>query len=210
MSALLNILLFSLVLSLILTLLTKVLTNQKEIKETKKKMAGFKQQIKEAQKAGNKEDVKRLSDEMFKASKGQFKYSTKSMFVSMIVVIIAFAWLQASYDKLTVTFPQITNETANQSFVGTFKYEGQDHIVETGVGQDLYIDKKLYKSTEFIPFEDVHLKPSIDAGKPALSVYAAKSPVEVPYLGYYLSWFWLYVLITLPSTIIFRKLLNVE
>jgi len=209
MSALINILLFSLALSLILTLLTKFLTNQKEVKGIKSKVAGFRQQIKDAQKAGDSAQVKRLSDEMFKASKGQFKYSTKSMFVSMIVVIIAFGWLQASYDKMPVTFPQSANQT-NASFVGTFKYEGQEHSVETGVGQDLYIDKTLYKSSEFIPFEGAYLKAAVDSGKPVLTVHAAKSPVEIPYIGSYLSWFWLYVLITLPSTIIFRKLLDVE
>ena len=209
MPALITILLFSLALSLILTLLTKVLTNQKAMRETKKNVASFRQQIKEAQKAGNTAEVKNLSDQMFKASKGQFKYSTRSMFVSMIVVIIAFGWLQANYDKIAVNFPQLSNQT-NSTFVGTFKYEGKDHAIETGVGQDLYVDKALYKISEFIPFEGAYLKPSVNAGKPVLTIYPAKAPVEAPYIGSYLSWFWLYILITLPSTIIFRKLLDVE
>ncbi len=208
MSAIFDILIFSLILSLILTLLTKFLTNQKEVKATKQKVASFKTQIKEARKSGNSEEIKRLSNEMFKASKGQFKYSTKSMFVSMIVVLIAFSWLQSNYDKITVNFPQQTNAT--NSAEGVFKYKGENHTVETGVGQEVYVDKKLYKLSEFIPIDDVYLKPSMDAGKPIFTIHAAKAPYEIPYIGSYLSWFWLYLLITFPSTLIFRKLLDVE
>lgn len=210
MPAIIDILLFSLSLSLVLTLLTKVLTNQKEVKEIKRKMAGFRQQIKDAQKDGGKGDqVKHLSDEMFKTSKSQFKYSTKSMFVSMIVVIIAFGWLQANYDKLPVAFQTGVNQTSLGSD-GIFKYKGQEHTVQMGVGDEIFIDKNQHKLSEFIVFEDIYLKAATDAGKPVLTVYAVKSPVGVPYIGSYLSWFWLYVLITLPSTLIFRKLLDVE
>ncbi len=209
MPAIIDILVFSLSLSLVLTLLTKVLTNQKEVKEIKKKMTGFRQQIKEAQKEGKPDQVKHLSDEMFKTSKSQFKYSTKSMVVSMIVVIIAFGWLQANYDKLPVTFQSDVNQTGS-GFDGVFKYKGQEHTVQIGVGDEIFIDKKQHKLSEFIVFEDIYMKAATDAGKPVLTVYSAKSPVDVPYIGSYLSWFWLYVLITLPSTLIFRKLLDVE
>jgi uncharacterized membrane protein (DUF106 family) len=35
-------------------------------------------------------------------------------------------------------------------------------------------------------------------------------PVAIPFIGTSLNWFWWYIIITIPATLIFRKLLGVE
>jgi uncharacterized membrane protein (DUF106 family) len=38
----------------------------------------------------------------------------------------------------------------------------------------------------------------------------ARMPFTVPFIGNYLTWFWWYIFISIPATMVFRKMLGVE
>jgi len=217
MSVLIEVTLISLGLSFLLVLLSKVLTNQTEIKRIKQETVEYKKKIKEAQKEKNEAAVKDYTSKMFKLSQGQFKYSTKSMLVSMIVVVFAFSWLGGKYGNIAVDLTQ-TEEGQHLALMGEVGPEKQKVIFYDNT--NLALDKNKnsqFDQEEKLTTEDLasydgsYLKFSKPQNNKTLAeIIPAKTPFKIPYVGNNLTWFWLYVFITVPTTFIFRKLLDVQ
>ncbi|MBI5061630.1 MAG: DUF106 domain-containing protein [Candidatus Aenigmarchaeota archaeon] len=224
--------LISIALSFLLVLLSKILTNQAEIKRIRKETDEYRKKIKEAQKEKNEALVKDYTSKMFKLSQSQFKYSTRSMMVSMVVVVIAFGWLGATYGNLSIDLAHGDGpDSAN--FIGNIN--GQILVVYKSAGvvgldsdkNSLIEDTEKYKLEDPVPYKGGYLKfqkpmtelasqqkndasPELVKDKITAEIIAAKAPFTIPYAGTSLTWFWLYIFITLPTTFIFRKLLDVQ
>lgn len=102
-----EVLVISLLLSIIMVILTKLLTDQDKIKKSKREMKFYQEKIKKAQKAGDKDVVSKLSNDMLKASSTQLRQSMKPMFASMIIFVIAIGWIGAEYAELLVNLPLV-------------------------------------------------------------------------------------------------------
>lgn len=200
MTPLVEITLISLLLSVAMTLITKFLSNQEAIKEAKKEMEFLKKKVKEAQKTGNQKDVKRYSSMMMSRSKDQFRHNMKPMMVTMVVVLVAFSFLRGQYDGFS---SPIENGAAR------FTYGGADAAMEIK-SDTLILDGQSHKLGEFVKYGGAHWVFTKDKETLRATLFAAKAPFGIPFMGNHLSWFWVYVLITLPTNILFRKLLGIE
>ncbi len=217
MSVFIEVTLISTGLSFLLVLLSKFLTNQTEIKRIRKEMEELKKKIKEAQKEKNENAAKDYTNKMFKLSQGQFKYTTKSMMASMVIVMFAFSWLGTTYGNLSIDLSQESAD-GHSIFTGLVGSEKQKVVFydSSSLGFDINKNSAVeqderYKTSEIVPYNSAHLKFSdLQNNKTSAELIVAKSPVRIPYAGTNLSWFWLYLFITLPTTFIFRKLLDVQ
>lgn len=199
MSVLFEVILIASGLALALVVITRVLTDPKKIKEIKDEIAFYKKKISQAQKEGNQKEVKRYTSMMISTSKKQFKSSMKSMMVSMVVVLVAFYFLGTSYHAV--------DPGLQEGNKGTFSFRGIEEPVE------LKNDSYIFGNQEY-PNDAIFQKGGVnwkfDLNSKTFIMLIAEAPFNIPFLGKYLTWFWLYIIITLPVTLISRKILGVE
>lgn len=218
MSLLIELAGFSALLSVVLALLSKLLTNQTEIKKIKKEMSEHRQKISQAKKENNAQEIKHNTDKMFKLSQSQMKSSTRPMLVSMIIVIVAFGWLGGRYGHLIADIDHGQGEE-HADIVGLLGEEKQKLVIYAGgagIGFDsnsngVIEDSEKHPKGDLIPYKGGYL----NLGEPAATkitaeIVVAKAPFTMPFVGSNLTWFWLYIFITIPTTLIFRKLLDIQ
>lgn len=219
MSTLIEVTLISAGLSFMLVILSKLLTNQAEMKKIKQETSEYRKKIKEAQKQKNEAAVKEYSSKMLKLSHSQFKYTTKSTLASMVIVIFAFSWLGGRYGGVEVSLNETTTPDNHQALSGFLSPEKQQVVfydtsnIAVDANKDsIFDDNEKHKITDTIPYNGgyIRFKDQPKDNKITAEWILAKSPVSIPFIGNQLTWFWLYVFITIPTTLIFRKLLDVQ
>src|SRR3989338_2282327 len=208
MSIPIEVTLISLGLSFLLVVLSKFFTNQKEIKRIKTETAEFKKKIKEAQKEGKTGEVKDYTNQMFKMSQKQFKYSTKSMIISMVVVLVAFSWLSGKYGVFSVNLEDGTEVSQHPTLTGSIGdsknqiifYDNTNFAIDLN-SNSVFEQNERYSTTDEIPYDSALLKfEQPKDNKLKADIITAKTPFRIPFIGNNLTWFWLYVFITIPTT----------
>lgn len=212
-----EVLLISIGLSFLLAALYRILTKPEEIRRAKSEMEFYKKKANKAQKAGDTEEMKKYTGEMMKASQVQMKQSMKPMIASMVVFFVLLGWLSGTYGIVGVN-------TENP----VFNYRGMDYQVRftenagevTGVAVDFNNDgtfstEETHQASDIFKGTDVYWQVNFflreEGNRGAeFNMLLAKSPVPIPYVGYYLNWFWWYLIIVIPANLVFRKALGVE
>jgi uncharacterized membrane protein (DUF106 family) len=219
--------LFSLVISFIISVLYRLLTNPDEVRKCKEDMKFYKEKSKEAQKEGDREKVADYSSEMLKASQKQFRMSMRPMLASMMLFFLLLGWLHGSFSNLIVDFSgqqnaravfygeehEVRYDPGGETFSvsvdlnddGGFADDevfGAGDVFSTGDGTAYWSASKSISGFLFFTQEQEN--------QVTFSMMIAKLPFAMPLLGSYLTWFWWYIFISIPATIIFRKLLGVE
>jgi len=92
----------SAVITVLITVLSRLLTNTKVMKELKDKMQEVREQLTNAQKAGDKEGANKFLEEMMSMNSEFMKHSYKSMFISLIVIMIFLPFLKVQYEGAAV------------------------------------------------------------------------------------------------------------
>ncbi len=229
MTPFLGITLISIALSFTISVIYRVLTKPDEVRKAKQDMKFFKKKMSEAQKAGDKDKASEYASEMMKASQMQMKHSMKPMMATMILFIFLLGWLNGNYGGVSADLGK--NPDA------TFDYAGMEHEInyvkaagEDGsgftIGVDLDDDGQFSQEETFDRGEVFSYKGAYWRANPAMEGFfmfatekedsvhfemlVAQLPFELPFLGSYLTWFWWYLFLSIPSTIVFRKLLGVE
>ena len=184
----LGITLISLALSLMISVIYRVLTKPGEVRKAKEDMNFFKNKMSEAQKAGDKQ-------------------------------------LRVAVDL-------------GEDTDATFAYAGEEHAInykgiEEGsgagftIGVDFDDDGRFSPDETFDRGEVFSYKGAFWRANPAMEGFfifatekedaihfemlVAQLPFALPFLGSYLTWFWWwYLFLSIPSTLVFRKLLGVE
>ena len=105
MTPMLELLLISIGLSLLLAVLYRFLTDPEEIRKAKREMEFYREKSKKAQKAGDMEEVKKLTNDMMKASQKQMSQTMKPMFASMVIFFVVLGWLATAYAELAIPAP---------------------------------------------------------------------------------------------------------
>ena len=208
--------LISLFMSFLLVLLSKFLTNQNSLKQIRTEVEDYRKKIKEAKDQKNEAAVKDYTAQMFKTSGKQFKESRKSMMVSMVVGLIAIYVLQSGYTALSVNLEQ-GNIGGSPVLKGSLTdgrevvfYDSSSLGVDNNKNSVIEQDEK-YGINSSVPYGGSYLKfKEPKDGKAGATIVAAKAPFNMPYFGYDLGWFAIYLFITLPTTLLLRKLLDVQ
>ena len=216
MGILLEVAVISLFMSLLLVVLSKFLTNQKELKRIKQEVQDYESKIKEAKKAGDQKAAADYSSKKLKVAMGQFNESRKSMMVSMVVGLIAIYVLQAGYTGFSFNVEQSTldNSPVLKGSLADGKqvvfYDSSNLALDMNKNS-VFEQEEKFKIEDVTPYNDGFLKfKEPKNGKASAEIIVAKSPFRMPFVGYEMSWFVLYLFITLATTLIFRKLLDVQ
>lgn len=210
-----EVIIISLVLSFMLSLIYRVLTNPKKLKQNKESAKNHRELLKRAQKEGNKDKTNEIMGEMLKANNEVMKATMKPSMVSILIFFVAIGWFSSTYG------PSLTVEE------NTFNFQGNDYLAglsKDSVSLDLNNDGKLSSDETFangdsFQFGGFSWEVSVGEESAIIHSFVAQTPFPVPlttfsfpfiYVTNQLSWFWVYLLITLPTTFLFRKLLGAE
>jgi uncharacterized membrane protein (DUF106 family) len=220
--------LLSLGLSFSISVLYRFLTNPAEVRKAKEDMKFFREKVKEAQKSGDKQKIAEYSSEMLKASQGQFRMSMKPMVASMLVFVFLLGWLNANFGGITID--------AEKDPEAAFSYGGADlGVMVSSVGDDgqaisasvdldgdgTFSADERFAEGDIFEYGGAYwrLGPATQGylffasrveGAVHFEMLIARMPFNMPFLGSYLSWLWWYIFLSIPSTLIFRKILGVE
>ncbi len=216
MAILIEVALISVSMSFLLVVLSKYLTNQKELKNIKQETQEYKKKISEAKAQKDAKAVKEYTDKMFKMTGRQFKESRKSMMVSMVIGLAAIYIIQAGYSGILFNVEQST--LSNSPVLKGSLSDGRQVVFydSSSLGVDInknsVIDQdEKYKIEDAVPYNGGFLKfKEPKDGKASAEIITAKSPFNIPFVGYEMGWFALYIFITLPTTLIFRKIFDVQ
>ena len=204
MEVLIEISLFTIAISLVLSIITRLLVDPKKMKDVKLEMEFFKDKVNKAQKEGNTDDVKKYTSSMMSASKKQFGLSMKSLVVTMVVVIVALGYIHQTYDGFEADLAGNSTVTYKDTEISVSPVGDESISVDFGSGV------KTYSYGELIDNSGAIFIPSKIDGKAKFSLIVAKTPFAIPIIGNYLNWFWFYVILSIPCSIFFRKVLGVE
>jgi len=190
---------------------------QKEIKE---KINNKKEKMKEARKNNNTEEASEHMQETMKHNQKMMMLNFKPMIATMVFVALVFPWLGATFAP-TVELSQQANDT----YTGEFAYNGKSGqlTVINGTnqtvdfnGQQTDIDGSFdaygvtWDITKFGESGGGFLGSSIHTGTVlSLNARFIELPFSLPLAGSALNWLGFYIIIAMPLTFIFRKMLGV-
>ncbi|MFB6199865.1 MAG: EMC3/TMCO1 family protein [Candidatus Nanohaloarchaea archaeon] len=210
---------FSTMLALAFSLIYFLLVDREKMDEIKDKLSEHQEKMNEAKK--NDEDDK-SSEHMKKTmelNQKMMKLNLKPMIGTMVFVALIFPWLSHVYA------PSIKmNHTGNNTFTGNLEYAGQNKQItvkntstpqilvgsqNATIGGDIKAfniewDVKQFGEKNKGFFSEggyTHLK---------LNAKFIKLPFSIPLAGTALNWLGFYMIIIMPLTYIFRKLLGVQ
>jgi uncharacterized membrane protein (DUF106 family) len=215
-----EIFLWALALSFLISLVYRIFTKPHEMRQIKQDMKLYREKSKEAQK--NK-DLKKANDhmsEMMKLSQKQMRHTMKPMFITLGIVLILLGYVNTTYSGVKVE----TSSADGKTGFGHFSYGGFNHsvMVEKAGENDfkviidandngIFTDDKAYSRADVANVGGVNWGIDPQSLNVTEMQTAVRMPFAVPVFGWtYLTWLMWYILISLPTTWIFRKALGVE
>lgn len=225
----------SVAISFVVALAYRFTVDPNQIRKVKEELEFYKAKLKKAQKARDEAKVKQFTSDMLKTSQKQFKLSMKPLFASMgIFVITIFGLLGGLYGIILPLFNQphggiIANTNLildTNTHKGFFTYRDSNHSLivynqthENGNKFKIVIDfndngdfsdDEAYFQGNVINLKDSYWELHMVNLNQTHCTLAIKTPFAIPFFGNYLGWFWWFILIEIPVTMLFRKLLGAE
>ena len=201
------------IISLIFTLSSKLLVNQAVLRQIKKETKSIQEKINKAKKDKKEKKMQKYWQKSMELTQKQFKMTMKPMIVSTFLIILLFPWMQSQYSDITTP---LENETA------IFEIGGVTEILTVTGYSDTNIPTTFIDSAGN---QDIKLngKISLD-GEELIIVYKKKGeeetlslrklevnlPFPLPFVGDKVSWFGLYIILSMPCTVILRYVIGVE
>jgi uncharacterized membrane protein (DUF106 family) len=101
-SPVVSLLIVSVFLTVLVLGLNRIVTNRKLIKEIKDKMQEIRENLSNAQKMGDKENINKHLAEMMSMNNTYMKQTFKAMIVSLVVLGLFLPWLRYRYEGMVV------------------------------------------------------------------------------------------------------------
>lgn len=201
----------SITISLILALAYKFLANQGKIKYARTELKELKTKMDAAKKKGNQKEMQKLFEKSLELNNQQLMLNMKPLLASMVLIALFLPWLAYAYGE--VKSPVADNEGAyiydktNESFTITQNSEPMikfdNNVIKTVKnGDEIQIGARTHK----VIIEQSDNK--VNAVK--FEGYIANLPFSFPIFGNTVGWLGLYIIISMPATFLFRKMLNVD
>ncbi len=178
----------------------------------KNKISKYQDRMKEARENDEEEKASEHFKKTLQLNQKFMMLNMKPMLVTMIFVALLFPWLGATYGP-TIQMDQI-NET---SFEGTMTFAGQDEVIqafETEDSMEYRIAGETFTDNiiraygmdwQITSFEKTDTGAELRANGRFVDL-----PVTLPLIGDAFNWLGFYILIVMPMTFAFRKLLGVH
>ncbi len=201
-------------LSLVFVIANKMLVNQDKLRHVKKEMKKIQEEIKKARKKNNEKEMSKLWEKSMKMSHQQLTMVLKPMVVSMLLIFMVFPWMKFTYGDVV---SPVNGSSAVFEYMGhenefSLDYKPDDAVaIRDMVSGNLYApgDTVILFGREWI----IGFDPPKDDDSPPTVVFSSmkvKLPISIPFVGDTVGWLGFYILMSIPSTIILRKLLGVQ
>jgi len=193
------IIIYSIIVIFLINIFYKFLINQEEAKQLKEKTRELNKQMREEQKAGNKERSNQLLREVMQANSKLMRLTIKPMIISFIIVIILLPFLADSYGDASVKL---------ENNAGIAKIAGIEHRVEK-VGDELKIGDATCKPVCKTTIGNKLFEISMNGNDVHFARVVALLPLSLPFVGDTLGWLGWYIVVSIPIVIIMRKLMKI-
>jgi len=208
---------WSLVLSFIVSVVYRIFTKPHEIRQIKKDMKFYREKSKEAQKQKDLKKANEYMSEMMKLSQKQMRQTMKPMFITLGIVLILISFINQTYSGVIVNMQPADEKTS----IGHFSYEGFNHSIKADKLNDSEIKVMIdvndngnfvaYSKGDIARIGGASWAVTPEGMNVTVMQVAVVTPFAVPIAGWtYLNWLLWYILLSVPFTWIFRKMMGVE
>ena len=202
-------------LSLIFVIANKVLVNQEKLRHVKKEMKNMQVKIKKARAKNNEKELKVLWEKSMKVNHEQLKMVLKPMVISMLFIFILFPWLRFTYGDVVSPVNDSSVVFVQGDFEKVFMIDvfddGSIKLRDEVSGKSYVVGDKVRVSN--IDWMIKYESRTVDDKDKSYVVFKSlevKLPFKLPLVGGYVGWLGLYILASIPATMIFRKLFGVQ
>jgi len=207
----------SLMISFTFSVLYLVLVDQQKMKRIKAEIKETQEKMKKAQKEGNDKEIKALFSNSMKSQNEMMSLTLKPIIASMLIFLIVIPWMYTNYGDISVKI--IDGK-------GAFTYHDVGHNISvSGTKFTILGENQTYDFGYKIEFAGktwgTSYKPDARGffekwrNVPVYSTLTFenvrfKLPFHFPGIGDKVGWLGLYIIISIPSTMLFRKILGVD
>ncbi len=191
-----NIVLYSIVVLFTVNIFYKLLVNQGQAKQMKENVETMNKQLREAQKEGNKEKSSQLLSDVMREQGRIMRMSMKPLFTSFVIVGVFLYLIGNTYgDKIA----QLNDNK------GTVMIDGNEYAIEKSA------DKITVSGKECSPcvLGSSAWRISAEDDKVNMARIVASLPVSLPVIGSEAGFLGWYIIVSIPTMIILRKLMKI-
>ncbi|RLG15648.1 MAG: hypothetical protein DRN71_00830 [Candidatus Nanohalarchaeota archaeon] len=202
----------SIFISFLLSISYKLLVNQNKVKYIRTELKELKTKMNAAKKKGKEKELKTLFDKSLKLNNQQLMLNMKPLIASMVLISLFLPWLSHAYGDINAKLEDNKgiyeykdikeNFTITQNTEATITFENPKlDTVEDGA------EIKIGDRTHIIEIKKKDEK--INSVK--FKGFRANLPFTLPIFNKNtVGWLGLYIIISMPTTFLFRKILNVQ
>lgn len=190
-----NIILYSFVVLSTVNIFYKLLVNQGQAKQIRENVENMNRQLREEQKNGNKEKSSQILSNIMREQGRVFKMSMKPLIVSFVIIGGFFYLIGGSYGNKIVEL---------SSGMGTVTIDNQKYPIEK-------IDDKITINGKECPcvIGNSAWRIAAEGDKVTLVRIVTSLPVSLPLIGNETGFLGWYIIVSMPTMIILRKLMKI-
>lgn len=198
--------------SFILSISYKLLVNRNKMKYVRTELKELKTKMDAAKKKGKEKELKSLFDKSLKLNNQQLMLNMKPLMASMVLITLFLPWLGHAYGDITAPIENnrglYTYEKTQENFTIAENSNPVITFENSELGKVKNGDEiKIGERTHNIEIEEKDGK--INAVK--FTGFRSDLPFTLPIFNKNtVGWLGLYIIISMPTTFIFRKILNVD
>jgi len=194
---------FAIITLVLINIFYRILINQNNAKQLKDKTKELNKQMKEARKAGKKEESDKLMREMMQENSRLMRMTLKPMIISFIIVILLLPWLADAYGDRIV---KIENNAGELVFRDVkYKVDMTDN--------DVKIIKESQATSCTLPcLEEIDgnlFEISKESTNLKFAPIVALLPISFPFVGNTLGWLGWYIFISIPLAVLIRRFMKI-
>jgi len=188
-----------------------------DVEKQQKLKSRLKEQQEKMKEARDEDDTDKVSEHMTKSLELNQKFmmlNIKPMLATMVFVALFFPWLSSTFS------PNVQLDGSNSIYEGEFEYAGQTVPIEVENGDDPVLiveDQEIEEGERFEEFGFAWEFSNFgDNGGWFQDGYSARIagvfvplPFTLPYIGSALNWLGFYIIMAMPMTYAFRKILGI-
>ncbi len=200
----------SMFISFLLSISYKLFVNQNKVKYIRTELKELKTKMNAAKKKGKEKELKTLFDKSLKLNNEQLMLNMKPLLASMVLITLFLPWLGHAYGDVNA---------AIEDGKGTYAYDNIEEVFTITDGDDPIVTFEktelgtLENGDEVVIGERAHKieieKKDEKINKVKFMSFRADLPFSLPIFGNTVGWLGLYIIISMPATFLFRKMLNV-
>jgi len=195
------ILLYAVVILFVINIFYRVLIDQNKVVELKERVKDYQKEMK--QHRDDSARTKEIMSKMMEVQKDMSKMTMKPLLVSFVIILIFMPFLAGFYSDHTISLAD-----------GTGILELDDSYTVQKMDDGLLISNGDTFTCETLPcnkvIEGKYWKIFSNDDKVVFMRTVVLTPIPIPFVGDELTWIWWYIMLSIPLSIIIKKLLGVR